>query len=324
METLNEQYRTLLTTIYKEGVKQLNSRTETEVLTHRGSYNIKLELNGRLPLAANRAYFPKVAAAEVAWQIMGTKNPEFILKHAPKLWSKFVEDGELKTAYGYRWRKHFGRDQLAQLCEELKLNPSNRQLYVSTWDPASDGLGGSQPKNIPCPVGFSVNVLDNKQSNNRELHMSVFIRSSDVFVGLPYDIMAYALTLDALASEVDLVPGTISFTLANAHIYQPHLAMVEACIPGSHHIDKRYKYLKSQFSAGSDLSIPKHLQLADLVYWPYEEKDWPTVLTEIEPSLPGMSISEIENNPEGYINLVNRLSKRVTKNSWSPLPVLVE
>lgn len=215
---MNEAYSSLLLELLQEGIVEDNERTGTKIYPMDGGHSFKLDLtDGLLPVPGNRKYFPQSAAAEVAWQFMGTKDPTFILKHAPSLWSKFIEDGELKTAYGYRWRSHFGRDQLLQAVWQLQTSPTNRQLYISAWDPASDGLGGWQPKNIPCPVGFSVSAIQGK------LHMSVFIRSSDVFVGLPYDVMAYALTAAAIAASAELELGTLHVTLAHPHLYEVHL-----------------------------------------------------------------------------------------------------
>lgn len=219
--SFRETYRSLLSEL-KHGLEEVNERTGVRIKMLGGGYSFKLDLSdGRLPVAGNRRYFPRVAAAETAWQFMGTQDPAWILSKAPKIWQDFVEDGKLKTAYGYRWRSHFGRDQLELAMEELQTNPTNRQLYISAWDPASDGLGGPQPKNIPCPVGFSLTRTGSR------LHCSVFIRSSDVFVGLPYDVMGYALTVDAVAASCGLAPGTLHVTLAHPHIYQPHFEYLD-------------------------------------------------------------------------------------------------
>jgi thymidylate synthase len=220
MNSWHQEYRSLLSRLH-HGTEEVNARTRVRIKMLEGGHSFKLDLrDGRLPVAGNRRYFPRVAAAEAAWQFMGTKDPAFIVDKAPRLWEKFVEDGELKTAYGYRWRRHFGRDQLAMAMYELVHNPTNRQLYISAWDPATDGLGGPQPKNIPCPVGFSLTRVD------YHLHCSVFIRSSDVFVGLPYDVMCYAMTVDAVAAQCALAPGTLHVTLAHPHVYEPHFDLV--------------------------------------------------------------------------------------------------
>lgn len=272
-------YFELLNRLTTQGVVETNARTSTTIKMIPGGYSFKLSLeHGKLPVAGNRKYWPHIAAAEVAWQFMGTKDPEFILKHAPKIWQDFVEtDGKIETAYGYRWRGHFGRDQLAMAIEELRSNPTNRQLYISAWDPGLDGLGGDQPKNVPCPVGFSVTRTKN------DLHMSVFIRSSDVFVGLPYDIMGYALMLDALAASVDCTPSTLHFTLAHPHCYKPHFLMMDECVQGTH-------------------------------------RSW---TEDVQPSLPGWSMAMILENPDGYVDTVKTLANRVHTSNYNPKPILV-
>ena len=291
--TMHEAYRGLLTELLHQGVEEVNARTKVRIKMLQGAHSFKLDLgNGRLPLAGNRRYYPHVAAAEVAWQFMGTKDPSFILGKAPKLWSKFVEDGELKTAYGYRWREAFGRDQLAMAMEELRTNPTNRQLYISSWDPAHDGLGGPQPKNIPCPVGFTVSRFRD------DLHMSVHIRSSDVFVGLPYDVMGYALTLDAIAASVGCRPASVHFTLAHPHLYEPHWLAAKACTLGQSDMDWREK---------------KGLEHA--------RTDW---VTGCEPNLPGWSVEQVLRDPDGYVDIMRTLAKRVSYTSWDPLPEVIE
>lgn len=224
--SFHESYRGLLHRCMK-GHVETNARTKTKVMIADGPQSFTVHLGAGLPVAGNRRYWPHIAAAETAWQFMGTQDPSFILKHAPKLWSKFVEDGLLKTAYGFRWREAFGRDQVALALEALKVDSTNRQVYLQAWDPRSDGLGQpDQPKNIPCPIGFSLSVVNNK------LNCAVFIRSSDVFVGLPYDVMGYALTADAFASSLGIEPGWLHVTLAHAHIYEPHWQAVLDCLEG--------------------------------------------------------------------------------------------
>lgn len=219
MGNFNKEYFDLLAQFTYSNI-ELNARTNTRIKALSGARSLGVDLStNRLPVPGNRKYYPSTAAAETAWQFMGTKSTEFISKHAPKMWNKFIRSGELETAYGYRWREHFFRDQISLAIEVLKTDPTNRQIYISAWDPSTDGLGGEQPPNIPCPVGFSLNCV------NGRLHCAVFCRSTDVFVGLPYDIMCYALTVDAIATSCSLKLGSLHFTLAHAHLYEPHFKM---------------------------------------------------------------------------------------------------
>lgn len=280
-----------------EGHVEVNQRTGVKTQIAKGPQSFSLHLGGGLPIAGNRRYWPHIAAAETAWQFLGTKDPTFILQHAPKLWSKFLEKEPgpepedhlgptggkseidvLKAAYGFRWRKAFGRDQVQMALDALASDATNRQVYIQAWDPRSDGLGGpDQPKNIPCPIGFSLNVTGGK------LNCAVFIRSSDVFVGLPYDVMSYALTMDAFASSLGIEPAFLHVTLAHAHIYEPHFKAVDACLDGEH-------------------------------------KRW----MQTQVPLPAWPVEMIETNPNGYITQLKLQSKRATFPSWDPMPVVVE
>jgi thymidylate synthase len=293
-DSFHAAYRNLLTELHHHGVEELNQRTKVKIKMLQGGHSFKLDLSDcKVPVAGNRRYWPHIAAAEVAWQFMGTRNPEFILRQAPKLWSKFVEDGELKTAYGYRWREAFGRDQLDLAMKALTDDPSNRQVWMQAWDPRTDGLGQpGQPKNIPCPIGFTLGRDKNK------VHMSLFIRSSDVFVGLPYDVMCYALTLDAICASMGLVPGTLHVTLAHPHIYEPHWKMVQACVTGE--FDSNDWDGKKRFGDRSSWS------------------------SDVEPAMPGMTIEHILSAPDGYVEHVKRLSARVGYNPWNPMPEVIE
>ena len=224
MKNVNADYRDLLLELLFDGVTETNARTGVEIKALAGTRTLTFDLVSQtVPIPANRRYFPRVAAAELAWQLQGTKDPSFIMQYAPKMWEKFVEGGEIKAAYGYRWLKHFGRDQIAMAIKALTNDPSNRQVFVSAWDPMTDGLGQPGPKNIPCPVGFTLSILGNR------LNCSVFVRSSDVFVGLPYDIMCYALLVDAMALPLGVMPGKLSMSLAHAHLYKPHWEAADLC-----------------------------------------------------------------------------------------------
>ena len=212
---------------------ETNARTGVRVKVGRGGTSFRVDLSsGMLPTVGFRKTFPKSAAAEVAWYLQGTQDATFIRRHAP-LWDKFVETLHVggvkkgprpagvmfegvKAAYGYRWRNHFGRDQIRLAVEALRKDHSDRRVYVSAWDPAEDGLGALGQRNVPCPAAFTFSVLGG------ELHSSLFLRSSDVFVGLPYDVMGHALLMDALAHELRLRPGVMHVTLAHAHLYESH------------------------------------------------------------------------------------------------------
>ncbi|QDH84303.1 putative thymidylate synthase [Achromobacter phage vB_AxyS_19-32_Axy16] len=213
-------------------VEQHNERTGEIVRTMPGGLSWGFWIANRMaPTIDLRRTYIKTAAAECAWFAQGTQDTSWIKKHC-KIWEKFEEpvgfaflDGQshemmgVKNAYGYRYRNHFGRDQLQDAINALQMDPSSRQIYISAWDPASDGLLNRGEKNVPCPAAFTLNVL------NGQLHSSYFLRSSDLFVGLPYDMLTHSLLVTAMADSLGIQPGYISVLIGHAHMYKKHQEM---------------------------------------------------------------------------------------------------
>lgn len=219
---------------------ETNERTGARVRVLPGATSFGIDLSTRvLPTAGIRRVYPRVAAAEVAWYISGEQDATWMTKQAP-IWDKFVEPLErlsleggfphkvqfegVEAAYGYRWRRHFDRDQLKTALQALHDNPSDRRVVICAWDPAQDGNGTQGQKNVPCPAMLTFNVVGGK------LHSTMLLRSSDVFVGLPYDVLGHALLMDAIATELGVGLGIAHFTLAHAHLYEAHWGMAEEAI----------------------------------------------------------------------------------------------
>jgi len=222
MKQWSEQYSNLLDNIKSNGFRELNERTGEYVLSMAGAQFFSIDMsNCILPIPNNRKYFPRSSAAEVAWLLQGTKHLKWFSKYS-SIWSKFTNsEGEIESAYGHRIKNQFNRDQLSLAISALKNDKSNRQIVINLWDPSIDGLGESNMSNVPCPTQFVLNVVNNK------LHLSVVMRSSDVFVGLPYDVMTFAFLLNAIACELFIENGILSFTLSHAHIYEQHLNLIK-------------------------------------------------------------------------------------------------
>ena len=100
----------------------------------------------------------------------------------------------MASAYGYRWRTHFGRDQIGELIELLETDPTSRHGVILMWDPSDDGLAqGTKKKNIPCPYTFTVQIIGGR------LHLHLILRSNDMMLGNPHDVSGFAILLHFLA-----------------------------------------------------------------------------------------------------------------------------
>jgi len=231
-QSFQVHYQALLRMLLTEGVSEINQRTKQLIKTIPGGVGFRIDLSdGMAPVPGTRKVYPATAAAEIAWFLMGTRDVGWLQQHA-KIWDKFIEDDHrtVENAYGYRWRKHFARDQIERAITTLLDDQSSRQVVVCTWDPSTDGLG-EQSKNFPCPTHFTLNVVGGR------LHSALFLRSSDVFVGLPYDVMSHAFLMDMFATELGLKLGVLHVTLAHAHLYQVHHQMAVASVERKTFVD---------------------------------------------------------------------------------------
>ncbi|OGI60655.1 hypothetical protein A2641_02005 [Candidatus Nomurabacteria bacterium RIFCSPHIGHO2_01_FULL_37_25] len=200
----------------EEGIEELNERTGHKTKALPGiTFQIDLEKDG-FPVLTLRKNPIKSPIAEQIWFISGEKNTEFLRKYT-KMWDEFIEpDGTITSAYGYRWKHHFKRDQLTSLVELLQKDPSSRHGVIITWDPNDDGHGGTPKKNVPCLFAFTVNIIGGR------LNLHNIIRSNDMMLGCPFDTFGFVLLLCTLAQKLKVKPGIYTHTISNAHIYDIH------------------------------------------------------------------------------------------------------
>ena len=222
MTKFDEIYQTLVRKIMVEGIAEVSERTRHETKALPGvHFQIDLEKDG-FPILTLRKTPIKMFVAEQVWFIAGSRKPEEMLRSFTKIWDDFTNPQDVVTvAYGKRWRKHCGRDQLGLLIELLQKEPSSRQGVVITWDPAQDGLSLFKKKNVPCPYTFTANIIGGR------LHFHNIIRSNDIILGLPSDVPGFALLASILAQKLKVRPGIYSHSISNAHIYDSHYFAAE-------------------------------------------------------------------------------------------------
>jgi thymidylate synthase len=217
MASFDTKYQDLLKQIMDDGHREVNGRTGHETVALPGmSVSVDLEIDG-FPLLALRKIPLKIFIAEQVWFISGARKPELFLREYTKIWDDFTNPGDVVTvAYGYRWRKHFGRDQLGKLVSLLEKDPSSRHGVIVTWDPSSDGLGGVSKGNVPCPYTFTVNIIGGR------LNLLNVVRSNDMILGFPHDVAGFALLQQILSQRLGVRAGIYTHIISNAHIYDTH------------------------------------------------------------------------------------------------------
>ena len=212
----DEQYKRLLGMILDRGIEEKNERTG-HVCKSLPGMTMKFDVGQGFPLLTLRIIPLKVFIAEQMWFLMGQKNLAF-LQRFTKIWDEFAEENNcVESAYGYRWRKHFGRDQIDGLVQLLEKDPSSRHGVILMWDPADDGLAnGIKKKNVPCPYTFTVQIMGGR------LCLHLIIRSNDMMLGNPHDVSGFAFLMHMLAQRLNVGLGSLTISISNAHIYDIH------------------------------------------------------------------------------------------------------
>lgn len=221
MMSFDDQYQAAISRIMQEGVEEFHERTKTTTRSLPG-LTFQVDLEEGFPLLTLRKIPLKLFIAEQIWFLTGEQQTEGFLREFTKIWDDFTEaDGTISSAYGYRWRRHFERDQLIELVRHLEEEPTSRQGVVVTWDPSGDGLTAPKKKNVPCPFTYVVNIIGGR------LNMHNVVRSNDMMLGAPHDVAGFALLASILAQRLAVRPGIYTHSISHAHIYGNHFAQAE-------------------------------------------------------------------------------------------------
>lgn len=217
MTKFDQIYQNLLKDILENGYREFSERTKLETSAVPGLHFKINPTEDGFPLLTLRKIPVSGPIVEQMWFLSGARKPADFLRKHTKIWDAFTNPNDVVTvAYGYRWRKHFGRDQIKLLVELLEKEPSSRHGVVIAWDPAQDGLSLKKKANVPCPYTFTVNIIAGK------LHMHNIVRSNDMILGFPFDVAGFCFLQYVLAQRLGVEVGTYSHSISNAHVYENH------------------------------------------------------------------------------------------------------
>lgn len=151
--------------------------------------------------------------------------------------------------YGAQWRQWPQNvDQLFTLVQNLKSDPGSRRHLLTTYNPA-ELENACLP---PCHLLAQYNVRKSK------LDCIIYMRSVDLCLGLPSDIILYATLLLVLCNETGYTPGKLTFMLADTHVYLNHVDQFQI------HAVKRMHDLPGfalRGAAGINTFVPEDLKL---------------------------------------------------------------
>ena len=228
-----QQYHDALKTVLEFG-EESTDRTGTGTISYFGM-QARYRLSDGFPLVTTKKLHLRSIIHELLWFLAGDTNIHYLKENGVSIWDEWAdENGDLGPVYGSQWRAFptmvpagveqdgaplfFGQgvDQVAQLVEMIRTSPDSRRMIVSAWNP------GDVPRMAlpPCHTLWQVRVIGGK------MHLQLYQRSADMFLGVPFNIASYALLLAMLAHVTGYEAGDFVHTIGDAHIYSNHLDQV--------------------------------------------------------------------------------------------------
>ncbi|AUC53005.1 thymidylate synthase [Sagittula sp. P11] len=213
------QYLDALRTVLKEGT-DTTDRTGTGTRSHFG-LQCRYPLADGFPLVTTKKLHLRSIVHELLWFLSGDTNIGYLKDNGVSIWDEWADDnGDLGPVYGHQWRHWPSRkgeiDQIATLLDMIRNTPDSRRLIVSAWNPA-DVPDMALP---PCHTLWQVRIAGGK------LHLQLYQRSADMFLGVPFNIASYALLQHMIAHVTGYEPGDFIHTMGDAHIYSNHMEQV--------------------------------------------------------------------------------------------------
>ncbi|MCB9809151.1 thymidylate synthase [Candidatus Nomurabacteria bacterium] len=255
-----QAYLNLLQEILDSGVKNVDEGTGAVSYSVFGR-QIRFDLSQGFPLLTTKKVYWKGVLHELYWFLSGQNNIKYLVDNNVHIWddypykmyvekfgslspngsgnmskeefiAKIAEDesfaaehGVLKNIYGDMWRHWPTRhgeeiDQLQWVIDELTADPDARNCIVNSWNPEYLYAMARKEDASRFPICHNMYQVSLKGG---KLHLQLYQRSADMFLGVPFNIASYALLLQVLAKILGVEPGEYIHTFGDAHIYENHL-----------------------------------------------------------------------------------------------------
>jgi thymidylate synthase len=228
-----KQYLELLQDILDNGVVK-GDRTGTGTLSVFGR-QYRHDLADGFPLLTTKKLHLKSIINELIWFLNGDTNTRWLKENGVSIWDEWAtEAGDLGPVYGAQWTAWPTRDgnsinQIDYVVDCLRHNPDSRRILFHGWNveylpdekvSPQDNAAAGRMALPPCHLLYQFYVAGGR------LSAQLYIRSSDSFLGLPYNTASLAALTMMLAQQCDLEPGEIIITTGDSHVYSNHLEQV--------------------------------------------------------------------------------------------------
>lgn len=239
--TWEYQYLDLMRSILKDGSRQKN-RTGIDTLMVPGAM-IKVDLRDGFPAVTTKKLAWESVKGELVGFLRGYTSAADFRKLGCKIWDQNANENkawlanparigedDLGYIYSRLWTdmpfdNGLGANgwtqwnQIEKLLDGIRKDPTSRRLIVNSWHPEVF----DQAALPPCHVMFQV-IIDQGKGL---MHMNMYQRSCDMFLGVPFNVASYALLTHILAAVTGYGVGTFTWFGADCHVYENHVVQVQ-------------------------------------------------------------------------------------------------
>lgn len=257
---VDDQYLNLVDRIIKEGAEK-----DTRAGKTRSIFGVQMRFNLKegLPMLTTKKMFAKGVIHELLWFLKGDTNIKYLVENGVHIWDDdayryllqtickkpgagdamdkeeflrrvlvgdawyfFAENpyrfGDLGPVYGKQWRNFGGVDQVKEVIEKLRNNPDDRRIMISAWN-----VGEIKDMALP-PCHYCCQFYTKKlPDGSRELSCMWNQRSVDTLLGLPFNILSYAILTHIIAHCVGMEVGELIFNGGDVHVYENQIEEYE-------------------------------------------------------------------------------------------------
>lgn len=227
--------------------------------TGTGTYSVfgpqlRFDLTQGFPMLTTKKLHFKSIVHELLWFIAGDTNVKYLQENGVKIWDAWAnENGDLGPIYGAQFHR---ADQLNKTIEGLKNNPNSRRHVITLWNPED-----LDKQALHCCHGTVIQFY----VRNGELSCSMYQRSADLFLGIPFNIASYALFTHMVAQVCGYKVKELVMTFGDAHIYSNHLEQVKEQLTR----DPK-KYPLPQLELNSLVTDLSQFKFEDIALWNYQ------------------------------------------------------
>lgn len=265
----DKAYTDLLREVLENGTER-SDRTGTGTIGIFGA-QLKFDVSERIPLLTTKKVNINNIIHETIWMFVhGSTNIKYLQDNGVNIWNEWANDnGYLGPIYGTQARRYQSWkyqteideengtgyvvpifeevDQIRNIISSLKTDPYSRRHVMTLWNPST----------VPdARLTFEENIIQGNSAlpvchgaliqfyveKDQDLSLQVYIRSNDLFLGNPYNLINYTILLYMVAQVTGYKPKNLVVTIGDAHIYKNHVEQVKEQL--SRPIDRESPILK--------------------------------------------------------------------------------